>query len=159
MGADLIYSMCYMEVSENDAKRRKSELTFEKLTKTDQKGNFLLRTHEDKIADLFWKIQQLPYEEADEDKQKEEIAHMKQQFVSDVMMDVAKAIDVVYGAWNRGRYPRDVAAFNARGNKGLITAGMSWGDSWETLEQFSLLNILGITSDEEYKVRYFDEEE
>ena len=97
MGADLIYSMCYMEVSENDAKRRKSELTFEKLTKTDQKGNFLLRTHEDKIADLFWKIQQLPYEEADEDKQKEEIAHMKQQFVSDVMMDVAKAIDVVYG--------------------------------------------------------------
>ena len=108
-------------------KKKKAELTFEKLTKTDQKGNFLLRTHEDKIADLFWKIQQLPYEEADEDKQKEEIAHMKQQFVSDVMMDVAKAIDVVYGAWNRGRYPRDVAAFNVQRKQGLITAGMSWG--------------------------------
>ena len=151
--------MLYMEVSEEEARRRKSELTFEKLTKTDQKGNFLLRTHEDKIEDLFCQIEDLPYEEADEDKQKEEIANLKQQFVSDVRMDVAKAMDVVYGAWTHGRYPRDVAAFNVKGTVGLITAGMSWGDSWETLEQFSLLNILGITSDEEYTVRYFDEEQ
>ena len=158
MGADLIYSMLYMEVSEEEAAKRRRELTFEKLTAKDQKDNWLLRTHEDKIEDLFWRIEQLPYEEADEDEQKKEIANLKQRFVSDVRMDVAKAMDVAYGAWTHGRYPRDVAAFNVKGTKGLITAGMSWGDSWETLEQFSLLNILGITSDEEYTVRYFDEE-
>jgi len=159
MGADLIYSMLYMEVSENDAKRRKNELTWEKLTAKDQRDNWLLTTHEAQIENLFYWIDSIPsVSELDEDTIKEEIANLKENFVSEVKMEVAKAIDVVYGAWTRGRYPRDVAAFNVRGNKGLITAGMSWGDSWETLEQFSLLNILGITSDEEYTVRYFDEE-
>ena len=72
----------------------------------------------------------------------------------------AKAIDVVYGHAGLLEDTQEMSRHStSEETKGLITAGMSWGDSWETLEQFSLLNILGITSDEEYKVRYFDEEE
>ena len=144
--------MCYVEVSEEEARRRVNELTFEKLTAKDQKDNWLLTTHEDKIEDLFYEI------EMNSDTETEQVEFKLNQFLDSVKVDCHKALDVVYGAWVHGAYPRDVAAFNVRGNKGLITAGMSWGDSWETLEQFSLLNILGITSDEEYKVRYFDEE-
>ena len=99
------------------------------------------------LEDLFYQIEELPYEEADEERQKETAESMKQSFVDKIKSDCHKALDVVYGAWVHGRYPRDVAPFNVKGTRGLITAGMSWGDGWETLEQFSLLNILGITSE------------
>ena len=152
MGADLIYSMMFMEVSEEEARRRVNELNFEKLTETEEfhgKDHYVLTTHESHIEDLLYKIEELPYEEADEARQKEAIEHMKNNFVDSIKSDANKALDVAFGAWTHGKYPRDVAPFNVKGTKGLITAGMSCGDSWETLEQFHLLNILEITCERE----------
>lgn len=147
MGADLIFSMCYVEVSEEEARRRVEELTFEKMSQKDERNDFLLGTHEAQLEDLVYLMDQLPYEEPDEARQKEAAESMKQNIVDSVKSDCHKALDVVYGAWNHGKYPRDVAPFNVKGTRGLITADMSWGASWDALEQFTLLNILEITCD------------
>lgn len=135
--------MLYMEVSEEEARRRVNELTFEKLAQKDERNDFVLSTHDGQLEDLFFVIEEFSETET------EQVEFKLNQFLDSVKVDCHKALDVAYGAWTHGAYPRDVAAFNVKGTKGLITAGMSWGDSWETLEQFNLLNILEITCERE----------
>ena len=139
MGADLIYSMLFIEVNEIEAKKRVDELTLEILARKDERNHWLLRNHEDELDELFYEI-----EENSENKT-EDVEFKINQFIDLVKEEAKKALDVVYGAWDRGIYLRDIAPFNVKGNRGLITAGMSWGDSWKSLEQFELLQILELT--------------
>jgi len=139
MGADLIYSMLFIEVNEIKAKKRVDELTLEILARKDERNYWLLRTHENELDELFYEI-----EENSENKT-EDVEFKINQFIDLVKEEAKKALDIVYEAWDRGIYPRDIAAFNVKGNRGLITADMSWGDSWKSLEQFELLTILELT--------------
>jgi hypothetical protein len=139
MGADLIYSMLFIEISETEAKKRVDELTLEILARKDERDHWLLRNHEDQLDDLFYEI------EENSEHKTEEVEFAINQFIDLVKEEAKQALDVVYAAWDRGTYHRDTAAFNVKGNRGLITADMSWGDSWERLEQFELLNILELT--------------
>lgn len=139
MGADLIYSMLFIEISETEAEKRVDELTLEILARKDEQDHWLLINHQEQLDELFYEI------EENSDNNTEDVEFAINQFIDLVKEEAKQALDVVYAAWNREIYPRDTAAFNVKGNRGLITADMSWGDSWERLEQFELLNILELT--------------
>jgi len=141
MGADLIYAMIYMEVTEEEARQRVSDLTIESLTEKDEKGNWVLHTFDEPLDDLFCEIEDNP--------KPINVKRIKQEFVETLKKEANEALDMVYGAWVRNEWPRDIAGFNIRGNKGILTADLSWGDSWNALEQLELLGTLGITESKE----------
>jgi hypothetical protein len=143
MGADLIYAMIYMEVTEEEARQRVSNLTFEILSEKDERNNWKLTSHEYQLDTLFCDIDE------NTETETQQVEHRICEFVDSVKSEANEALDMAYGAWTRNKWPRDIAGFDIRGNKGILTADLSGGDSWNALEQLELLDILEITESKE----------
>tara|TARA_B100001778_G_scaffold320395_1_gene310764 strand:- start:18435 stop:18830 length:396 start_codon:yes stop_codon:yes gene_type:complete len=130
MGADLIYVMVIMEVTEEVANERLKELTLQKVK---EEHSDFWEWHEDDIIEGMdeWN---------DRDGDEKAFALMKEK--------IKVGLKLAYDCWTRGEWLRNITSFNIRGIKGIMTADMSWGDSWPELDELGIIRSLGITEND-----------
>ena len=61
---------------------------------------------------------------------------------------IKASLKLAYDCWTRDEWPRNIASFNIRGIKGIMTADMSWGDSWPALDELGIISSLRITEND-----------
>jgi len=139
MGADLIYAMVIMEVTEEVANERLKELTLQKVK---EEHSDLWEWHYDELADEIIHRENIKTEEEwnDRDGEEKAFALMKEK--------IKGSLKLAYDCWTRHEWPRNITSFNIRGIKGIMTADMSWGDSWPALDELGIIDSLGITEND-----------
>tara|TARA_B100000085_G_scaffold272232_1_gene286489 strand:- start:101 stop:496 length:396 start_codon:yes stop_codon:yes gene_type:complete len=130
MGADLIYAKVIMEVTEEVANERLKELTLQKVK---EEHSDFWEWHEDEIIEEILMNGTTPDDE-------KAFALMKEK--------IKVGLKLAYDCWTRGEWPRNITSFNIRGIKGIMTADMSWGDSWPALDKLGMISSLGITEND-----------
>lgn len=122
MGADLVYAMVIMEVTEEVANERLKELSLQNM---------------EEEHSAFWKYYTEEYEEVED-----EIA------LTLIKEKIGVGLKLAYDCWTRGEWQRDIVSFDLRGVRGIMTADRTWGDSWPALEDLGIISFLRITEND-----------
>lgn len=137
MGADLLLSWMVIEVDRDTALSRVDDITAEKLKEKEKDWYFVEGLIEDNWDEM-WDL----YDGKDDFTRLEVLTHCLPKFKT----DLKDWLNYYYDVYERKkRFDRNLSLIHIKGFPVMITGDTSWGDTWPSLDQLSILGTLRIT--------------
>ena len=137
MGADLLLAWTVIEVDRDTALSRVDDITAKKLK---EKNWYFV----EELIEYNWEAMMDLHDGEDDFTDLEVLT----QFLPKFKTDLKDWLNYYYDVYEKKKgYPRNLSLIHIKGSPVMITGDMSWGDTWDSLDQLGTLGTLRITED------------